>query len=61
LSLARLWKHQGKTGDARKLLSDTLAWFTEGFETVDLRDAKAFLNELGESTETGINDIRAAE
>jgi predicted ATPase len=61
LSLARLWKHQGKGIEARKLLTNTLAWFAEGFQTADLRDAQAFLNELGEMTENGIDDMQAAE
>ena len=47
ISLARLWQRQGKEGDARQLLNDVLAWFTEGFDTADLRDAQALLNELG--------------
>ena len=61
MSLARLWQRQGKVGDARQLLSDVLAWFTEGFETADLRDAQALLNELGETTKVGTNGMQAAE
>jgi tetratricopeptide (TPR) repeat protein len=46
-SLARLWPRQGKRDDARALLAPLYAWFTEGFDTRDLRDAKALLEELG--------------
>jgi len=45
-SLARLLKRQGKTAEARTMLSDTYGWFTEGFEFADLKDAKALLDEL---------------
>jgi predicted ATPase len=44
--LARLWQQQGKGDEARKLLGDIYGWFTEGFDTGDLRDAKALLEEL---------------
>ena len=46
-SLARLWTEQGKRGQAHDLLAPIYGWFTEGFETADLRDAKALLDELG--------------
>ena len=45
-SLARLWHQQGKTEDARDRLADVYDWFTEGFDTPDLKDAKALLDEL---------------
>jgi predicted ATPase len=45
-SLARLWQHQGKRDEARDLLAPVYAWFTEGFDTKDLKDAKALLEEL---------------
>ena len=45
-SLARLWHQQGKTTEARDLLAPVYDWFTEGFDTADLRDAKALLGEL---------------
>ena len=61
ISLARLWQRQGKEGDARQLLNDVLAWFTEGFDTADPRDAQALLNELGPMKEVGISGPRAAE
>ena len=47
LSLARLWQGQGKRAAARQLLTEIYGWFTEGFDTVDLREAKALLEELG--------------
>jgi adenylate cyclase len=45
-SLARLWRHQGKRGEARDLLAPVYGWFTEGFDTRDLQDAKALLDDL---------------
>jgi tetratricopeptide (TPR) repeat protein len=45
-SLARLLKQQGKPDEARAMLADIYNWFTEGFDTTDLKDAKALLNEL---------------
>ena len=45
-SLARLWQQQGKRTEAHKLLSDVYNWFTEGFETKDLQEAKALLDEV---------------
>jgi TOMM system kinase/cyclase fusion protein len=45
-SLARLWQQQGKTDEARKLLADIYGWFTEGFDTADLKEAEALLEEL---------------
>jgi tetratricopeptide (TPR) repeat protein len=45
-SLARLLRDQGHRGEARALLSPVYAWFTEGFDTADLKDAKALLDEL---------------
>jgi predicted ATPase len=46
ISLSRLWQHQGKRVEAQQLLGDVYGWFTEGFETADLKDAKAVLDEL---------------
>jgi predicted ATPase len=46
LSFAHLWCDQGRRSDARALLTATFSWFTEGFETADLRAAKALLDEL---------------
>ena len=45
-SLARLWQRQGKQAEARDLLLPIYDWFTEGFDTPDLKDAKALLDEL---------------
>jgi predicted ATPase len=44
--LAELWKHQGKRNEARDLLAPVYGWFTEGFDTRDLKDAKALLEQL---------------
>jgi predicted ATPase len=45
-SLARLWGEQGRRAEARDLLAPIYGWFTEGFDTPDLKDAKALLDEL---------------
>jgi predicted ATPase len=45
-SLARLWRDQGKRNEALDLLTPVYGWFTEGFDTRDLREAKALLDEL---------------
>jgi predicted ATPase len=47
LSLSRLWQQQGKRADAYALLAPIYGWFTEGFDTADLQDAKALLEEIG--------------
>ena len=46
LSLARLWQRQGKRDEAHALLAPIYGWFTEGFDTADLQEAKALLEEL---------------
>jgi hypothetical protein len=46
MSLARLWRSQGKVRQARELLARVYGWFTEGFDTRDLNEAKALLDEL---------------
>ena len=46
MSLARLWRDQGKVSEARELLAPVYRWFTEGFDTRDLKDAKALPEEL---------------
>ena len=46
MSLSRLWQQQGKNEDARQLLAEIYGWFTEGFDTADLQEAKALLDEL---------------
>ena len=47
-SLSRVWQQQGKTAEAHQMLSEIYNWFTEGFDTKDLREAKALLAELSE-------------
>lgn len=47
VSLSRLWQRQGKRQEARQLLAEVYAWFTEGFGTRDLQEAKTLLTELG--------------
>ena len=46
MSLSRLWRQQGKKDKARQLLVEIYGWFTEGFGTKDLQEAKALLGEL---------------
>jgi predicted ATPase len=46
MSLSRLWRQQGKRGAARQLLGEIYGWFTEGFETADLQEARILLEEL---------------
>jgi len=46
MSLARLWQHQGKCAEAHQLLAEIYAWFTEGFDTADLQEARALLDTL---------------
>ena len=46
-SLARLWQQQGKRAEAHQILSEIYHWFTEGFDTKDLQEAKALLEDLG--------------
>ena len=46
MSMARLWRDQGKPQQARELLAPVYGWFTEGFDTLDLKEAKALLDEL---------------
>jgi predicted ATPase len=45
--MARLWRDQGKPKEARDLLAPIYGWFDEGFDTLDLKEAKALLDELG--------------
>jgi predicted ATPase len=45
-SLSRLWQQQNKHAEARKLLAPIYSWFTEGFDTADLQEAKTLLEEL---------------
>jgi predicted ATPase len=46
MSMARLCRDQGKRDEARELLAPVYGWFTEGFDTLDLKEAKALLDEL---------------
>ena len=46
MSVSRLWKRQGKTTEARQMLAEIYGWFTEGFDTADLKAAKALLAQL---------------
>ena len=49
MNLSRLWQQQGKWNEARELLAPVYGWFTEGFDTADLQEAKTLLDELAES------------
>ncbi len=46
MSLSRLWQQQGKQEEARQLLAEIYGWFTEGFDTADLKEAKVLLEAL---------------
>jgi len=46
MSLSRLWQSQGKKDEARQMLAEIYSWFTEGFDTADLQEAKALLESL---------------
>ena len=46
MRMSRLWQQQGKKKQARKMLAEIYSWFTEGFETKHLQEAKALLEEL---------------
>ena len=56
-SLARLWKQQHRETEARQLLSEMCSWFTEGFDTPTLREAKALLDKLGKAAPRGSSDV----
>ena len=47
MSMARLWRDRGKRDEARDLLAPVYGWFTEGFDTLDLKEAKGLLDTLG--------------
>jgi predicted ATPase len=49
MSLSRLWKRQGKRGEAQQLLGEVYGWFTEGFDTPDVQEARMLLAELTEA------------
>jgi hypothetical protein len=46
MSLSRLWQQQGKKKEAHRMLAEIYGWFTEGFDTKDLKEARALLSEL---------------
>jgi predicted ATPase len=46
MSMARLWRNQGKRDEACRRLAPVYGWFTEGFDTLDLKEAKALIDEL---------------
>jgi hypothetical protein len=50
LNLARLLDKRGNRSDARALVAEIYGWFTEGFDTTDLKDAKALLDELSDKS-----------
>jgi class 3 adenylate cyclase/predicted ATPase len=50
MSMARLWRDQGKRDEAHRLLAPVYGWFTEGFDTLDLKDAKALLAKLDDQS-----------
>ena len=54
MSLARLWRDQGKPQQARELLAPVYGWFTEGFDTRDLKEAKALLESWRRETPTQV-------
>ena len=53
MSLAKLWQQQGKHHEAHQMLSEIYNWFTEGFDTKDLQEAKALLDELSHENDGG--------
>ena len=60
-SLARLWGEQGRRAEARDLLAPVYGWFTEGFDTADLKEAKALLDRAGLSRPLITFDRRSRE
>ena len=57
MSLARLWRDQGRRAEAHDLLAPVYAWFTEGFDTLDLKEAKALLEELDQQIGQGVEGM----
>jgi predicted ATPase len=53
MSLARLWQQQGKRAEARDLLAPIYGWFTEGFDTADLQEARALLEAFSDERASG--------
>ncbi len=58
MSLCRLWQQLGKRKQARQMLAQISGWFTEGFDTKDLQEAKALLEELDEAAAMPFNENR---
>ena len=58
MSLSRLWQQQGKKEEARQLLAEIYNWFTEGFDTADLQEAKVLLAELEEKATVTLGEKR---
>jgi len=56
MSLARLWQQQGKTAEAHRMLSEIYGWFTEGFDTKDLQEAKALLEGVSRTLDGKLSD-----
>ena len=50
MSLVRLWRHQGKKNEAHQMLAELYDWFTEGFDTKDLQEAKSLLTALSQQS-----------
>jgi len=46
MNVGQLWRDQGKRDEAREVLAPVYSWFTEGFDTLDLREAKTLLDQL---------------
>jgi predicted ATPase len=55
MSLARLWQQQGRKSEAHQMLTEIYGWFTEGFDTKDLQEAKALLEELAKKSDGAID------
>ena len=58
MSLARLLAKQGRRDEARTMLAEIYSWFTEGFDTADLKDAKALLDELSGADRDELREVR---
>jgi predicted ATPase len=58
MSLARLWRSQGRRAEAQGLLAPIYGWFTQGFDTLDIKEAKALLDELGKGEPRAIREVR---
>jgi predicted ATPase len=60
MSLSRLWQQQGQHANARRLLAPMYGWFTEGFDTADLQEARALLQEPGVAHAEQDHDVRSS-